>query len=49
MSNIRGLTLMRLEASGPFLAVHVLFQKLHDIAVSSSALLPSDLKCDILR
>lgn len=42
-------TLMRLEASGLFLAkVNVVFQKIHDLAVTPQGVLPPELKNDLL-
>lgn len=50
MSDIRSLTLLRLEASGPFLApVNVIFQKVHDLAVTPSGVLSTELKNDLIR
>ena len=36
-------------ASGPFLAVNVIFQKIYDLAVAPNGSLPGDLKNDVLR
>lgn len=50
MSDLRSLTLMRLEASGPFLApVNVLFQKFHDLATNKDGVLTPELKGDLQR